>query len=426
MAEGSRGIDEALQITPAQAARKAQEVRFLPEPPPQLRWMTLISVDDHVVEPPETFSGRVARRYQEEAPRVVELHDGSQAWRWNGEFLPNVGLNAFVGRDWGGIAERKEPARFDEMRRGAWDVHARVGDMELDGIWSSLCFPSFLPGFAGQRLTLGLHDADLAFAMMQAYNSWHLESWCGQYPDRFIPNQIPWLRDPFRAAEEIRRNAALGFRAVSFSEAPHLLGLPSIHSRYWDPFLGACEETGTVVCLHVGSSGTMPSTSPDAPVLATAALFFVPAIFTACEWIASEIPLRFPSIKICLSEGGIGWVPGLMDRFDHLNARHRRRDYGWPSESISPVDIMRRNFWYCAVDDPSGIAFRDRIGMDRIMIESDYPHSDSSWPSTQDLLSRHMKDVPKVEQEAMCWKNACAVFRLPEPRELPSNSSPIS
>ena len=117
------------------------------------------------------------------------------------------------------------------MRRGAWDVDARVADMDVNGVWGSLCFPSFLPGFVGQRLTTWPDDEELALAAMRAYNDWHLEAWCGAHPDRFIPNQITWLRDPDdRGATRSAATPARGFRAVTFSEAPEKLGLPSIHT----------------------------------------------------------------------------------------------------------------------------------------------------------------------------------------------------
>ena len=217
------------------------EVTFLPEPEPRDRWATIISVDDHVVEPPDAFADRFPAKYRDDAPRVVDTEDGGEAWSWCGELLPNVGFNAVAGRP--SSEYGFEPTRFDEMRRGAWDVRARLADMDLNGVWGSLCFPSFLPGFVGQRLTTWPEDEGLALAAMRAYNDWHLEAWCGSAPDRFIPTQIAWLRDPELAADEIRRNAARGFRALTFSEAPEKLGLPSLHTGHWDPMLAACEET---------------------------------------------------------------------------------------------------------------------------------------------------------------------------------------
>ena len=150
--------------------------------------------------------GRAARRvhrplpeaFADEEPRVVDTDDGGEAWVWQGQQLPNVGFNAVVGRP--SSEYGFEPTRFDEMRRGAWDVNARVADMDIDGVWASLCFPSFLPGFVGQRLTMWPDSDELALVAMRAYNDWHLEAWCGAHPERFVPNQIAYLRDPEIAA----------------------------------------------------------------------------------------------------------------------------------------------------------------------------------------------------------------------------------
>ncbi len=387
-------------------------VTFLPDPEPPELWATIVSVDDHVVEPPDIFEGRFAAKFADEAPRVVDTENGGQAWLWLDQLLPNVGFNAVAGRP---RAEHTfEPSRFDHMRKGAWDAKSRLVDMDLNGVWASLCFPSFLPGFVGQRLTLWPKDEELAFAAMRAYNDWHLESWCGTDPDRFIPQQIAWLRDPVIAAEEIRRNAERGFKAVSFSEAPHKLGLPTIHSGYWEPFFAACAETETVISLHVGSAGETVTTSDDAPTGVIGALFAASSFTYSVDWLYSGIANRFPTIKICMSEGGIGWVGAVIDRVDHLNIR--QDELGVDDLELQVTsDVFRRNFWFCALDDPSGFLTKDIIGVDNILVESDYPHSDSTWPNTQALLRKHLAGVPVEEQRKMCWENAVNLFRHPVP-----------
>ena len=173
------------------------------------------------------------------------------------------------------------------------------------------------------------------------------------------------------------------------------MSLPSLHSGHWDPFFAACEETETVVCLHVGSSGTTPTTAPDAPPVTVGVLFFGYAMFAAVDWLYSKVPVRFPRLKICLSEGGIGWVAGLIDRIDHIH-RHGDEifDDTWRGIEPSPSDVLRRNFWFCAIDDESSYANRHVIGVENILVESDYPHSDSTWPDTQSLLRRHLAAVP--------------------------------
>lgn len=387
-------------------------VSFLPEPEPAERQFTVISVDDHIVEPAHAFEGRFPAALAERAPRVVEQDDGSEAWVFEGEVMPNVGFNAVVGRP---VEEYSfEPTRFDEMRRGAWHIEARLADMDLNGVYASLCFPSFLPGFAGQRLQQLAGDAELALACVRAWNNWCIEEWCAHDPARMIPLQLPYLLDPEVAAAEIHLNAARGFKAVTFSEAPHLLGLPTLHSGYWDPLMAACEETGTVVCLHVGSSGTSPATAPDAPSDTIGVLFFGYAMFAAVDWLYSRLPIRFPELKICLSEGGIGWVAGLLDRLDHV----RKYDsmYGtWNDLTISPADTFRRNFWVCAIDDPSAFLQRDVIGVENILLESDYPHADSTWPHTQEKIATQIAGLSETEVRRVTWQNASELFRHPVP-----------
>jgi predicted TIM-barrel fold metal-dependent hydrolase len=391
---------------------KPAQPTFLPEPARRERYFTLISVDDHLVEPPHMFEGRLPTRFADLAPRVELDDSGMEYWNYAGQRHYKVGLNAVVGRP---LAERSfEPSRFDEMRRGAWDIDARVADMNLNGVYASLNFPSSLPGFAGQRFQLGVTDQDLALAVVRAANDWHLEEWAGTHPDRIIACQLPWLLDPQLAADEIRRNAARGFRATTFPELPERLGLPSLHTGYWDPFMAACAETGTVVCLHVGSSSSAPITSSDAPADTIGVLFFGWAMFAAVDWLYSKLTIRFPDLKICLSEGGVGWVAGLLDRLDHVSRYHDI--YGtWADIALTPREAMERNFWFCAIDDPSGLDHRHRIGVDHIMLETDYPHQDGTWPDTQEVLRRQIGHFPAADIRKLTWQNASTLFQHPVP-----------
>ncbi|MEY2453348.1 MAG: hypothetical protein QOD92_2922 [Acidimicrobiaceae bacterium] len=407
-------LDDLLADTSFTTASRDGTVTFLPEPERRARKYTVISVDDHIVEPPHAFEGRVPKKLAERAPRVVEKDDGTQVWVYDGEEIPNVGFNAVVGRP---VSEYSfEPARFDEMRKGAWDIHERIRDMDVNGIYASLCFPSFLPGFAGQRIQVS-RDPELALATMRAWNDWHLEEWAGTYPGRIIPCQLPYLLDPEIAADEVRRNAERGFKAVTFSEGPHALGLPSLHTGHWDPLMRACEETGTVVNLHIGSSGTSPSTSDDAPADVIGVLFFGYAMYAAVDWLYSLIPVRFPDIRICLSEGGIGWAPALLDRLDHMLRYHEM--YGtWSGIELTPAEVMQRNFWFCAVEDPSAFTMRERIGVDKILLEADYPHCDSTWPDTQAVIEREIGGLPADDIRKFTWENASHLYRHPVPPEV--------
>lgn len=395
-------------------ADKPRTVTLLPDPEPAHRRFTIISADDHVVEPANTFEGRIPAKFADRAPRIVESDNGGEVWLYNDQLRPDIGLNAVVGRP---LAEASfEPKRFDEMRRGAWDIDARVRDMDLNGIYASVNFPSGLPGFAGQRLQLGV-EPELGLATVRAWNDWHIEAWAGPYPDRIIPCQVPWMLDPDVAAAEVRSNAERGFKAIAFTEAPEKLGLPSLHTGYWDPLMAACEDTETVVCLHVGSSSTTPTTSSDAPPVTVGVLFFGYAMFSAVDWLFSKIPVRFPKIKICLAEGGIGWVAGVLDRLDHVG-RYQELFDTWEGVEPTPAEVLQRNFMFCAIEDPSSFKLRDRIGVDSLLLESDYPHLDSTWPYTQEVVATALADATPDEVRKITWENASKLFRHPVPAAI--------
>lgn len=394
-------------------------VTLLPDPEPRQVLRTIISVDDHLIEPPDLFEGRLPSALQERAPRVVETEQGSEAWLFEGQLYPNVGLNAVVGRpkdEWS-----MEPARFDQMRPGCFDIKARIADMDINGVWASLCFPSLIAGFCGSVFSQ-TKDQELGLATTRAWNDWHHEVWAGWAPERIIPLQIPWLNDPAVAAGEIRRNAERGFKAVSFAEHPTQLRLPSLHSGHWDPFLAACEETGTVVCLHTGSSAWAPLTSPDAPFEAITTLFPANALIAAIDWLWSGVAVRFPELKVAFSEGGVGWVAMLADRADYVLAHSASgHESGVWKADLLPSEVLRRNFWFCTIEDPSSIeSCRQAVGAEHIMVESDYPHADSTWPDTQEVLQRTLGHLPPPELELVAAGNAAGLFRHPLP------SAPIS
>jgi predicted TIM-barrel fold metal-dependent hydrolase len=180
---------------------------------------------------------------------------------------------------------------------------------------------------------------------------------------------------------------------------------------HWRPIIEACVETDTVISLHVGSSGGYPS--PDgSPLVQLGATMFGQLSLAACaEWLWSGYPLEYPTLKIAMSEGGIGWVPMLIDRLDNIVDR-AGYGLGW---NVRPADVLRRNFWFCTIDDPSTISLRHVIGVENIMLETDYPHGDSTWPDTQQVIERYWGDIPADELRMMCSGNASALYRCPLP-----------
>jgi predicted TIM-barrel fold metal-dependent hydrolase len=252
-------------------------------------------------------------------------------------------------------------------------------------------------------------DPALGLACMRAFNDWHLEEWATPHPGRIIANQVTWLLDPEVAAAEVRRNAERGFHALSFSENPEKLGLPSLYTRHWDPLFAACVDTGTVVNLHIGSSSSTIVPSSDSVPAVLGALFPINGMATAADWLFSGIPLRFPDLKIALSEGGFGWVPILIDRIEHMR---RQLDYSIQFGDLTPVEVLRRNFWFTTFNDELSMSLRHLAGVDHIMVETDYPHSDSTWPDSQAVLARQFAGVPDDEVQRMTHLNAIELYRL--------------
>ncbi len=397
----------------ATSAGSAADRTLDPDPEPRAVVVPIISVDDHLIEPPGLFEGRMPASLADRAPRVEETESGEQMWVYEDRTFPNVGLNAVAGRPrdtWS-----MDPARFDEMRPGCFDIEARVRDMDLNGVWASLCFPSLVAGFCGAVFSQSA-DPELGLACVRAWNDWHAEVWAGTHPERIIPLQLPWLADVELAAAEVRHNADRGFKAVSFPEFPAQLGLASIFTHHWEPFFAACEETGTVVCLHTGASAWAPLPSPAPPFELLPTLFPVNALVAAAEWLWSGVPLRFPGLRIALSEGGIGWVPMLLDRVDYVfhHSASGTESTAWPSDLL-PSEVLGRTFYFCTIDDPSVMPVRERIGIDHIMVECDYPHADSSWPDTQRVVAEAMAGIPEHEVRTMAAGTAAALFGHPLP-----------
>ena len=374
----------------------------------------IVSVDDHLIEPPDLFEGRMPAALAERAPKVVTFPNGRQAWEYEDGIYPNIGLNAVIGRpkdEWS-----MDPANFDEMRQGCWDIDARIADMDLAGIRASLCFPSLIAGFSGAVFSRS-KDPELGLACARAWNDWHLEVWAGTHPGRIIPLQITWLQDPEVAAQMVRDNAERGFRALSFSEFPAKLGLPSLHTGHWDPLLRACEETDTVVCLHTGSASWAPVPCDDPPFELLPTLFPGNAFLACADWLWSGVCTRFPNLKIAMAEGGVGWVNMLADRVDYVleHSASGTDGGGWPDER-KPSEVLARSFWFCSIDDPSTLdGVIERIGADRVMLEVDYPHADSTWPDTQAVVQRTIGHLPEDVIAKLTHLNAEALFRWPTP-----------
>lgn len=394
----------------------------------------IISVDDHLVEPVDLWQRWLPDRYRERGPRVVSSgYEVNPAGR-----LPSMAARPYLMSDDGPVTDfwlfedvevalttgyaaagvnldetGLVPIRYDQMRPGCYDVKERLADMDVNGIERSLCFPT-VPRFCGQ-LFLEAKDKDLALACVKAYNDFMVEEWAGESGGRLVPLCIVPLWDPELAAAEIRRNAARGVRAVSFTELPANLGLPSIHDegRFWDSFLSACDETGTVVCMHIGSGSKVFTTAPDAPAGVGLALLTINAQMSMTDWLLSGNLARFPRLMIAYSEAQIGWMPYVLEQVDRVWAKGPRVT-GLPETPAPPSSYVPGRVYGCFFEDDFGIVARDAIGVEQITFESDYPHQDSTWPHTHDYAEKALGHLTPREIELITRGNAIELFDLPE------------
>src|SRR5215831_15014737 len=347
--------------------------------------LVLVSVDDHVVEPPDVFERHLLAQFKDAAPKLIRKDSGIDVWSFMGMELPNIGLNAVAGRPPEEYA--MDPTSFEQMRSGCYDVHDRVKDMNANGVLGSMCFPSF-PQFTGQLFArTAMKEPDLGLALLQSYNDWHIDEWCGAYPGRFIPLALPVLWDPEQSAAEVRRVARKGCHSITFTENPAALGLPSFHDAHWDPLWRALVDEGTILNVHLGSSGQLTVTAPDAPIDVMITLQPMNICSAAADLVWSRVFREFRELRVALSEGGTGWIPYFLDRLDRTYEMHHLwtgQDFG----DSTPADVFREHILTCFIADPVGLALRNEIGIDNICWEQDYPHSDSSWPNAPEELVR--------------------------------------
>ena len=389
----------------------------------------IISVDDHVIESPDLWTTRVSAKHRDAAPRllrgpgligvfrngehVYEEREGlgpCDYWVFGNVRMPVTRSFSAVGFD------RKQVdmvgITYDAMPEASYVPSARLAAMDEDGVEASVCFPNLIPRFAGQTF-LEAKDKDLAIECVHAYNDWIVDEWCGDSGGRLIPLCLIPLWNPTLAAQEVYRNAGRGVRAVTFTELPWRLGLPSIHEPggHWDPFFSACNETGTAICMHIGSSG-LPTSSVDAPFAVASSNVFGFAMLSMADWLFSGLFERFPKLKILYSEAEIGWIPALLERADRkweLNPTY----YDVNRVKRKPSSYYFDHVYGCFISDPHGVKNIEAVGENNVMIETDFPHSDTTYPNSQQSAEKELACLTDAQREKVMRGNAIRVFELP-------------
>ena len=386
----------------------------------------IISADDHVIEPPHVWQSRLPKKYFDVAPRIVIAPQGEMSLV-DGTWVEKPGNGEKMAAWWHyeekryqikqmvacpGIPPEEvtmEGVTYDDIAEGCYEPKARLSDMDLNHVEASLCFPNY-PRFCGQLFSEA-DDLELGLLCIQAYNDWMIDEWCGDSSGRLIPLCIVPLWDPFLAAEEIRRVAARGCRAVAWSELPSWLGRPGIHGNHWDPFFRACEETETVICMHIGSGTRTVQTSPEAPTVVTANLIVCNSAASMIDWIFSGKFEQFPDLKLLYAESQIGWIPYFIERADDTWRTHQWAQ-GENRIPQPPSYYYRRHVHSCFFKDTVGIEMLDKIGVENVLFETDYPHQDGTFPNSHSIAEELFGHLEQETIDKIARGNAIRLFGL--------------
>jgi predicted TIM-barrel fold metal-dependent hydrolase len=383
--------------------------------------MILVSIDDHIIEPLDLFEKHMPAKYRDQGPRFVRLPNGVDQWEFQGEVMGTVGLGATAS--WPREEWNFDPVGLAEMRPGCYDIHQRVRDMNANGVLASLNFGTAV-GFAGAWLA-GKPDLALAAIAVSAYNDWQIDELAGSYPGRYIPLCTLPLWDTDACVLELERIAAKGCTAITFPETPYANGLPSFYGDHWDPVLEACERLGIVMSLHIGGAFnllTRPEGAPPDQLIVLAAQLSGVA-FT--DLVTAGTFRKFPNLKVALSEGGIGWVPFILDRMDkHMwNQSWTGLDVG----ASSVTEIWQKNFLGCFITEPTNLRLVDRMGEHTVAWECDFPHSDSTWPQSPELLMAEFVAAGTSDEliHKITWENACAFYNWDPFKHTPKEQASV-
>ena len=386
----------------------------------------IISADDHVIEPAHVWQDRMPSKHKELAPKIVIAPQGEMTLN-DGVWLETPGTGDKMAAWWHfenkryqikqmvacpGIPPEEvtmEGVTYDDIAPGCYDPIARLADMDINHVEASLCFPNY-PRFCGQLFSEA-DDLELGLLCVQAYNDWMIDEWCGSSGGRLIPLCIVPLWDAELAAKEIYRVAEKGCRAVAWSELPAWLGRPGLHGDFWDPFLKACEETQTVICMHIGSGTKTVQTSPEAPTVVTANLIVCNSAASMIDWIFSGKFEQFPNLKLLYAESQIGWIPYFIERADDTWRTHQWAQ-GEKRIPKPPSHYYKKHVYSCFFKDTVGIDLLDRIGEDNVLFETDYPHQDGTFPNTLAIAEELFGHLEQDTIDKIARNNAVKLFGL--------------
>lgn len=359
----------------------------------------VISADSHVFEPGDLWQKYTEPRFRDRAPRLTRQGDEDVIVAdWGLASSPGMGASAGKKPE-----EVKLRGSYETAIKGAWDPAARVKDMRQDGVDAEVIYPT-----VGMSL-YHCPDDDLMMSLFRAYNNW-LVDFCKYDPRSFVGIASINIENIPAAVDEVRRAAKLGLRGVMIPAVPKP-GKP-FSSTYYDPLWSAAQDSGMPVSLHTFAAGVRAVEVTDWCVTYSVATFQIQTSIS--QMIFSGVFERFPRLKVVSVENDVSWAPNLMERMDHVYHRHRH----WAGTGLKsgklPSAFFKDHISMTFVRDIGAAPVRHIIGLKNIMWSSDYPHSDTSWPNSQQHIAKQFAGVPKDELRRIVCDNAAELYRMNE------------
>jgi predicted TIM-barrel fold metal-dependent hydrolase len=363
----------------------------------------IISADSHVNPPRELWVERAPAKLKERAPRV-ESTPGGDVWIVDSEIKGAIGLDAMAGRKYEDF--RAAGLTYKEMRPGAYDPTARLADMDQDGVDAEVLY-------FGGPVTQYPKDPELRRFIIQTYNDWMVEL-SKAAPNRLIGLAHVPLADLDEGLAEIRRIAKLGLRGFHMNPFPDDTGGRPLSDPQYEPLWSLVEEVGLPVSFHIMGPRGMALSRLHDPTPGVKETFIALANISMTELMASLIFTgvlqRHPRLHFVIVESGIGWIPYFLERMDQTFQKHRF----WTKSIITEKPSV---YWYrqghaTFIEDHTGVAERHRAGLGNIMWSTDYPHSDTTWPRSREVLAEHFRDVPDAERRRIVCENAARLYNL--------------
>ena len=368
----------------------------------------LIDADAHVYEPMDVWHQRVPAALRQRAPKVLHTADGD-VWSFNdGERMRPLGLMAAAGGSY--LDFRPSGLTYATIRPGHFQAGARLADMDADGIWAQLLYPSVCE----EGACMFGDDAALQRACVRGYNEWLLE-FCAAAPHRLFGHAIMPATGVADAVHELEWGLRQGYRGTLISTFPSGSVEPSAAD---DPFWARIQEADVPVALHIGSfhaDGPVKRRSFDpAAVLPRACISKSGAntVPLVARMLFSGLFERFPRLKVLLVEANIGWIPAMLEQTDDMFLRYRWFTRTADRLPTMPSRVFHRNFWATFMVDTVGLELRHRLNVDHIMWSTDYPHTGTDWPNSRITIERLFRGMAAAEVKKMVHTNCKLLYRL--------------